>query len=445
MKEKLVILGAGRSGMGAARLGKKSGYDCFMSDARVISDKNKSELDSESISWEENGHSESAVLKADTVVKSPGIPFSAAIIKKIQEAGIELIDEIEFAYRHTDEQIIAITGTNGKTTVASWIYDMLQRAEYPATLAGNIGKSFAGAVADGQKATYVLEISSFQLDGIIDFKPDIAVLTNISDDHLDRYNYDFQKYVSSKFQIISNQESGDYFIYDADNPAIAQQIQKRKIPSAKLPLSFDNIDGNGAFLKHNEIKITIDETQFTMATDDLALKGRHNAKNAMAASTVGDLLKIRKRTIRESMEDFQGVEHRLEKVLKINNVRYINDSKGTNVNAVLFALESVRPETIWIVGGEDKGNDYAKLLPLVHKKVKAIICLGRDNSKIKNAFGNCVDYLTEAESMPEAVGLAYQISEEGNTVLLSPACASFDRFENFEDRGRQFKECVRKL
>ena len=445
MNKKLVILGAGESGIGAALLGKKQGYELLVSDANQIDDRFKKELNAENIPFEEKGHSEEKVLAADVVVKSPGIPFTAKIIKAVQAKGIELIGEIEFAFQFTDEKIIAVTGSNGKTTVATWVFDVLKRAEIPAHLSGNIGKSFAREVAEQKKGIYILEISSFQLDSIKNFRPDIAVLTSLSPDHLDRYEYDFQKYVNAKFRITENQNDENYFVYDADNEVIAKEIKKRNLKPNQLPMSFRPFNSDGACLENNQLNILTNDTEFNMTTDNLALKGEHNAKNAMAASTVAHLLKIRKQTIRESLERFQGVEHRLEEVLKINNVLYINDSKGTNVNAVIYAMESVKPETIWIVGGEDKGNNYSELLPLVNEKVKAIICIGRDNSKIKETFGNCIDYLAEAETMHEAVGLAYQISESGNTVLLSPACASFDRFENFEDRGRQFKNSVRNL
>lgn len=312
-------------------------------------------------------------------------------------------------------------------------------------VAGNIGDSFAKQVAEAPADFYVLELSSFQLDGIEDFRPHIAVLTNITPDHLDRYHHNFQEYISSKFLIIKNQMHEDFFIYDADNETINQWLEKFPVSSQKMPFSIEKEFKKGAFIKNNEINITTDNTQFTMPTTTLSLEGKHNAKNAMAAATVAHLLRIRKETIRESMENFQGVEHRLEKVLKINNVQYINDSKATNINATYYALESMENETVWIVGGVDKGNNYDELLPLVNEKVKAIICLGVDNSKIINAFSNCVDNIVETFSMKEAVNQAYRFAEKGNTVLLSPACASFDLFDNYEDRGQQFKEAVRHL
>lgn len=395
--------------------------------------------------WEEGGHTEAKILVAEVVMKSPGIPDHAPIVIKLRNAGIKVISEIEFASHFTDAKIIGITGSNGKTTTTTLTHRLLEDGGLNVALGGNIGKSFAEEVAEDTYENFVLELSSFQLDGIEKFKPHIAVLTNITPDHLDRYDQDFNKYIASKFRIVMNQTKEDYFIYDTDDPVIENALSKFPIAAQTLPFSIKKTLKKGAFLEGKNIKIITKHNTFTMPITNLQLTGNHNLKNAMAAATVATLLKIRKDTIRESMEHFQGVEHRLEKVLKINHVTYINDSKATNVNAAFYALESMETPTVWIVGGVDKGNDYSELLPLVNEKVKAIICLGVDNEKIVNAFGNVVDMMVETESMKDAVAVAYRLAEKGETVLLSPACASFDLFENYEDRGRQFKEAVRNL
>lgn len=444
-KDKIVILGAGESGVGTAILGKKEGFEVFVSDLGKINKKYKQVLLHHEINWEEEGHSEAIILSADLVMKSPGIPDNAPLVLKLKEKGIKVISEIEFASKYTSATLIGITGSNGKTTVATMTYEILNNDEKNVALAGNIGKSFAELVATENFDEYVLELSSFQLDGIIDFAPHIAVLTNLSPDHLDRYEYDYTKYIDSKFRIIMNQTSDDYFIYDADDEMINEWISINTIKSQLLPFSLKKELKKGAYIKNNELIITIDNNPFTMPIAKLGLQGQHNTKNAMAASTVSKLLNIRKETIRRSLENFQGVEHRLENVLKINNVKYINDSKGTNVNATFYALDSMESPTVWIVGGVDKGNDYSELFPLVNEKVKAIICLGVDNEKIIKAFGNVVDIMVETHSMEDAVKVAYRLSKRGDTVLLSPACASFDLFENYEDRGRQFKNAVRNL
>lgn len=443
--KKLVVLGAGESGVGAAILGINKGFDVWVSDNQKIKTTYKNVLKHYDIKWEEEGHTLSKILMADLVIKSPGIPEHIPIIKQIKEKRIPVISEIEFASKYTQAQIIGITGSNGKTTTASLIYELLKRDGLSTALVGNIGKSFAEKVANSIIDNYVLEISSFQLDGILDFTPHIAILTNLSEDHLDRYEYDFQKYIDSKFRIIMNQTEKDYFIYDADDEAINQWLSTHTISSQLLPFSVTKQFDNGAYLKNKEIIITIHNNTFTMPIATLGLQGQHNVKNAMAATTVAQLLNIRKATIRECLESFHGVEHRLEKVLKINNVFYINDSKGTNVNATFYALDSVSSPIVWIVGGVDKGNDYTALFPLVNEKVKAIICLGKNNDKIIQAFGNLVDVMVETNSMNDAVKIAYRMSKKGDTVLLSPACASFDLFENYEDRGRQFKNAVRNL
>ena len=441
----LVILGGGESGVGTAILAKKEGFRTFVSDKGKIAKQYKEQLEEHEIDWEEEQHSEEKIFKADLVMKSPGIPDDAPLVNRLRGKGIKIISEIEFASQFTDATIIGITGSNGKTTTTKFTYHILKNAGLSVGMAGNVGQSFAKQVAGTSVDNYVLELSSFQLDGIEEFRPHIAVLLNITPDHLDRYRHIFDEYIASKFRITKNQTEKDYFIYDADDPVIEKWLKTNPVRAQKLPFSALKELEKGAFIKDEQFIFNIDNSQFTMPTENLTLEGKHNAKNAMAAATVAQLLRIRKATIRESMESFQGVEHRLEKVLKINNVQYINDSKATNVNATYYALESMEAETIWIVGGIDKGNDYAELLPLVNEKVKAIVCLGINNEPILNAFGNCVDMIVETRSMEEAVKQAYRVAERGDAVLLSPACASFDLFQNYEDRGRQFKEAVRNL
>ena len=445
MVKRLVILGAGVSGAGTAILGKKKGYEVFVSDFGEIKETYKQVLIHNEIEWEEGKHSEGLILNADVVMKSPGIPDSAPIVRKLNEAGVPVISEVEFASEYTDADIIGITGSNGKTTVTTMIYEVLRQGGLAVGMGGNIGISFAEMVATGGYDPYVLEISSFQLDGIVNFRPHIAVLTNITPDHLDRYDNDFQKYVESKFRIVMNQTEDDYFIYDADDETITQWLSRNTIRSTRVPFSVTKKLEQGAWIENKNIQINLNNNQFNMPIATLSLQGTHNVKNAMAASTVAQLLRIRKETIRECMEHFQAVEHRLEKVLKINNVTYINDSKATNVNATFYALDSMETATVWIVGGVDKGNDYTSLLPLVNEKVKAIICLGVDNEKIVNTFGNVVDMFIETHSMNDAVQVAYRVADRGETVLLSPACASFDLFKDYKDRGDQFKEAIRKL
>jgi len=445
VNQRLVILGGGESGVGTAILGKKKGFEVFVSDFGKIKDKYKQVLINNVIEWEEEGHSDEKILSADVVMKSPGIPDKAPIIKKLHEKGVKVISEIEFAAKYTKATIVGITGSNGKTTTASLTYELLKNGGLNVALGGNIGKSFAEQVSEEKYENFVLELSSFQLDGIETFAPHIAVLTNLSPDHLDRYDYKYENYIASKFRITMNQTSQDYFIYDADDLEIIKWLSQNPIKSQPLPFSTKKELNQGAFKRNNEIIIKINNKEFNMPIATIGIQGEHNVKNAMAASTVATLLRIRKQTIRESLEGFQGVEHRLEKVLKINNVMYINDSKATNVNATFYALDSMENPTVWILGGVDKGNDYSELLPLVNEKVKAIICLGVDNQKIINAFGNIVDTIIETDSMTMAVQVAYKLAERNNTVLLSPACASFDLFENYEDRGRQFKEAVRNL
>ncbi|KIA87439.1 UDP-N-acetylmuramoyl-L-alanine--D-glutamate ligase [Flavobacterium sp. AED] len=442
---RLVILGGGESGVGTAILGKKKGYDVFVSDFGKIKGNYKEVLIINEIAWEEEKHTEDLILNADVVMKSPGIPDKSPIIKKLLAKGIPVLSEIEFAAPFTDATIVGITGSNGKTTTTMLTYHLLKSAGLNVGLGGNIGKSFAWQVAENKFDSYVLELSSFQLDGIVNFKPHIAIITNISPDHLDRYDYKYENYIDSKFRITMNQTEEDYLIYDADDEAIAEWFKTHTTKAKLIPFSLTKTFSEGAYIKNNKMEISINQEEFTMDTEHIALEGKHNMKNAMAATSVAKLMQIRKSTIRESLSNFQGVEHRLEKVLKIQNVQYINDSKATNVNATFFALDSMNTPTVWIVGGVDKGNDYNELMSLVREKVKAIICLGVDNKKIIDVFGNVVDMMIEVDNMNDAVRMAQRLSEKGDTVLLSPACASFDLFENYEDRGNQFKQAVKNL
>ena len=442
--KRLVILGGGESGVGAALLGKVKEYNVFLSDSGKIANKYKDVLIHNEIEWEDEGHTESEILTADLVVKSPGIPDHVSIVQKLQSATIPVVSEIEFAALYTTANIIGITGSNGKTTTTMMVYHILRQAGFDVAMGGNIGKSFAEQVLTNT-ANYVLELSSFQLDGIQDFRPHIAVITNITPDHLDRYDYKFESYISSKFRIVMNQTSDDYLIYNSDDEVITSYINSHPIQSTLVPFSLSKIVANGTYLEHNNIIIEFNNRDIIMPTTNLALEGMHNIKNAMAAATVAHLLKIRKATIRESLEGFQGAEHRLEQVLTINKVKYINDSKATNVNATYYALESMNVPTVWIVGGVDKGNEYSSLFPFVNEKVKAIICLGKDNEALFDAFGNMVDVIIETQYMSEAVKIAYNVAVAGEAVLLSPACASFDLFESYDDRGKQFKSAVRKL
>ena len=443
---RLVILGGGESGVGTAILGKKKGYDVFVSDFGKIKGNYKEVLLINGIKWEDEKHTEDLILNADVVMKSPGIPDKSPIVKKLKEKGIPVISEIEFAAPFTNATIIGITGSNGKTTTTMLTHHLLKSAGLNAGLGGNIGKSFAWQVAENKYDSYVLELSSFQLDGIKDFKPHIAIITNISPDHLDRYDYKYENYIDAKFRITMNQTEEDYLIYDADDEAIEHWLSTHKVKAKLIPFSLIKTFNEGAYINNdNKMEIKISQDEFTMDTEHIALEGKHNMKNAMAATSVAKLMQIRKATIRESLSNFQGVEHRLEKVLKIQNVQYINDSKATNVNASFFALDSMNTPTVWIVGGVDKGNDYNELMSLVREKVKAIICLGVDNKKIIDVFGNVVDIMVEVDNMNDAVKMAQRLTEKGDSVLLSPACASFDLFESYEDRGNQFKQAVKHL
>lgn len=446
MDKRIVILGAGESGTGSAVLAISKGFDVFVSDSGVIRESYKAMLESKGISYEEGRHSEEKIMLADTIIKSPGIPEKSPIVAMAREKGIEVISEIEFAGRYSNAYKICITGSNGKTTTTNLIYYILKKAGLKVGLAGNVGKSYALQVAEERFDYYVIELSSFQLDGMYDFRADISVLLNITPDHLDRYNYDFQQYIDSKFRIINNQGANDWFIYWADDPVIKAEISKRKPPVNLLPFSIESEEGMAAFIRNNELTISIhNKTESIMTIHDLALKGRHNTFNSMASAIAGKVLEIRKDEIRQCLSDFQGVEHRLESVLSVHGIKFVNDSKATNVNSSWYALECMTGSVVWIAGGVDKGNDYTELHELVRKKVKAIVCLGKDNEKIKLSFSGIVPTIVETGSMKEAVRAAYYLGSKGDTVLLSPACASFDLFNNYEDRGRQFKEAVRNL
>ncbi|WKW46966.1 UDP-N-acetylmuramoyl-L-alanine--D-glutamate ligase [Myroides sp. JBRI-B21084] len=441
----LVILGAGESGVGTAILGKQKGYNVFVSDFGPIADKYQNILNVENIQWEQKQHTEAKILIADVVVKSPGIPDKAPIVKKLHEKGIKVISEIEFVYEFAQNTSIAITGSNGKTTTTLLTYHLLKQEGVNVGLAGNIGESYAKQVALNPEKLFVLELSSFQLDGNINYNPHIAIITNISPDHLDRYDYKYENYIASKFRITMNQTEKDYLIYDADDEAINNWLQNNTTKAQKVPFSLTKKLDQGAYLENNNIIAMVNNEKIIIPTNEIAIEGKHNVKNAMAATLVAQMMRVRKQTIRESLSNFQNAEHRLEKVAKVNKVQYINDSKATNVNATYFALESMSAPTVWIVGGVDKGNDYDELMTFVNEKVKAIICLGIDNTKIIDAFAPIVEIVYEATSMKEAVQLASKVAEEGDTVLLSPACASFDLFTSYEDRGTQFKNEVHNL
>jgi UDP-N-acetylmuramoylalanine--D-glutamate ligase len=444
-EKKMVILGGGESGAGAAVLGKKLGYTVFLSDKGMLKDAYKNELNSLGIAFEEGHHSEEKILDASMVIKSPGIPDNAPIVKAIREKGIPVISEIELAANNTNAKLIAITGTNGKTTTTLLTYHILKKAGLNVGLAGNVGKSFARQVANETHDFYVLELSSFQLDGMYNTRIHIAILCNITPDHLDRYEYKLENYVQSKFRILQNQTEHDFFIYCDDDPIISNYLSKSIISAKKLPFSIKHNLSEGAWLQGKEITIDTNQNPLHMSLDDLSLQGKHNAYNSMAAGISARVLEIRKEIIRESLSDFENIEHRLEFVAKVNGIEFINDSKATNVNSTWYALESMQNPTVWIVGGQDKGNDYDMLLDLAKEKVKAIVCLGVDNSKIIEAFSKSVTQIVETGNAQDAVMTAYRIAKKGDTVLLSPACASFDLFENYEDRGRQFKHAVRRL
>ncbi len=438
------ILGAGESGVGAAILAKKQGWNVFVSDFGSIKQEFKDELDANDLKWEEEQHTESVILNSDLVIKSPGIPDKAPIIKKLREKGIKIVSEIEFGGYYSKAKTICITGSNGKTTTTMLTYHILRKAGINVGLAGNVGKSFAKQIATEDFEWYVLELSSFQLDDMFEFRADIAMLLNITPDHLDRYNYEMQNYVDSKFRILQNQTENDWFIYNYDDKIIQAEISKREIKAKKAPFSMTEDMSVGAYTNEEQITININE-KFIMSIHDLALKGKHNSQNSMASAIAARVLDIRSAVVRESLTDFVNVEHRLEFVAKVHGIEFINDSKATNINSTWFALETMEKPTVWIVGGVDKGNDYTELMDLVKNKVKAIICLGLDNQKIIDTFSGVVETIVEAKSAMEAVAYGYRLASKDETVLLSPACASFDLFENYEQRGDMFKEAVRRL
>lgn len=440
----IVILGAGESGVGAAILAKKQEWNVFVSDAGKIKADYKTELDNNQIEWEENTHSTDRIFQAELIVKSPGIPETTDLMRALRNKQVKIISEIEFAGYYTRGKSICVTGSNGKTTTTMLTHHILKKAGWDVGLAGNVGKSFAKQVAEGDHDWYVLELSSFQLDDMFDFKADIGILTNITPDHLDRYENQMQKYVDSKFRILNNQNHEDWFIYNYDDPIIREELSKRKLSMNLAPFSLKEEIKVGAYAVNNQLIINIKD-QLTMSIHELALKGKHNTQNSLAAGIAARLVEIRKSVVRESLEDFENVEHRLEFVAKVNGIEFINDSKATNINSTWYALETMENPVVWVVGGVDKGNDYSELSNLVKDKVKAIICLGIDNQKIIKAFGHLVETIVEVGSATEAVAYAYRLAKKNETVLLSPACASFDLFENYEDRGNQFKQAVRKL
>lgn len=444
MKE-LVVLGAQESGVGAALLAKKLGMPVFVSDAGLIPEHFAAKLEQAGIAYEQGGHSVAKILAADEVVKSPGIPETASIVRALREKGVPVIAEVEFAARHVKVPIIGITGSNGKTTTTLLLHHILQKAGMDVGLAGNVGTSFAGLVARERHDILVLELSSFQLDGTYGLKPHIAVITNITPDHLDRYDNRMENYVDAKFRIAMNQGEEDHFIYCADDPQTLEGLKRHKVRAHKWPFSIRVPIEQGAYLKNDNIHIHTNQTTFEMSILELALQGKHNVYNSLAAGIAARVLEVRKDVVREALSDFQNVEHRMERVGKVNGVDFINDSKATNVNSTWYALESMEQPVIWIVGGVDKGNNYTELRDLVRQKVKAIICLGKDNAKIQKAFGDIVPKMAEATSAEQAVMTGYELSMPGDVVLLSPACASFDLFENYEDRGRKFKAAVRAL
>ena len=443
--KKIVVLGAAESGVGTAILAQKQGYDVFVSDFGAISAKYKKELTDRNIRFEEGQHSQEIIFAANEVVKSPGIPDKASIIVGLKERNINVISEIEFAARFTNAKMICITGTNGKTTTTLLTYHILQKAGLNVGLGGNVGKSFARQVAEENYDYYVLELSSFQLDGCYEFKADVAILTNITPDHLDRYEYNLQNYVDSKFRILQNQGPADAFIFCADDEITMQEISKREFKMQCLPFSIMQKEGMSAYTENNNLIIQTHNQTLTMSIQDLALQGKHNLYNSMASGIASRILEIRKEVVRESFSDFENIEHRLEFVNSVHGIDFINDSKATNVNSTWYALESLQSPIIWIAGGVDKGNDYSMLTELVQNRVKALVCLGTDNKKLIKAFKEIVPVIVEASSAEEAVQTAYRLGKKGDTVLLSPCCASFDLFENYEDRGRQFKAAVRSL
>lgn len=442
--KRIVILGAGESGAGAAVLAKKEGFDVFVSDMSKINDKYKKILDDHNIEWEEGHHTDEKILNASEIIKSPGIPKEAPMIKKVMEKGIHIISEIEFASRYTTSKMVCITGSNGKTTTTSLIYHIFKEAGYDAGLAGNIGKSLALQVAEDPHEYYIIELSSFQLDNMYDFHANIAILLNITPDHLDRYDFCMQNYVDAKMRIIQNQTENDSFIYWNDDPIIKKELEKYDIKAIVFP--FSELKENGSIGYIEEGKYIIEKpTPFNMEQEELSLSGKHNIYNSLAAGIATNIAGIKKEVIRKSLSDFPGVEHRLEKVTKVGGVQYINDSKATNVDACWYALESMKTPTILIIGGKDKGNDYDAIKPLVKEKCVGLVYLGADNKKLHDNFDNMGIPVRDTHSMKECVEACYEMAKPGDTVLLSPCCASFDLFKNMEDRGEQFKTLVRNL
>lgn len=446
MKDRIVIIGGGESGVGAAYLANKNGYEVFLSDYKKIEEKYRNILLENEIDFEEGGHSLEKFYKANEIIKSPGISEESELILKIKSKNIPIVSEIEFAFRFTSSIIISVTGSNGKTTTSSLIYHILKKSGLNVGLAGNIGNSFSFLIAENEFDYIVLELSSFQLDNINHFNSFISVLTNISPDHLERYDYNFENYVDSKFKIVSNHSKENYFVFNSDDKKINSELKTRKINSTKISFSTtDNESLNKGCIKNQTININVNNNNLMIPIENLSLQGNHNIQNSMAAATVAKILNISDNNIRESLGNFKSIEHRLEHVLTIQKVKYVNDSKATNVNAVYYALDSIKSSTVWIVGGVDKGNNYEELLPLVREKVKAIICIGIDNSKIIQSFSPFVEKIIECTKMSDAVKNAYRMADPKDTVLLSPACSSFDLYKNFEDRGTQFKNAVRKL
>ena len=445
MAEKLVILGGGESGVGTAVLAVKEGFDVFLSDAGSISNEIKTELTTLGVPFEEGGHDLETILKASLIMKSPGISNHIDLMQQVRSSSIKVVSEIEFASQFTSATLIGITGSNGKTTTTLLTHHLLKESGINAGVAGNIGYSFARQVAETKRDVYVLEISSFQLDDIHKFKPEVAVITNITPDHLDRYENDFSKYVASKLRIIENQTSNQFLVFNSEDPVLLEALNTVNTSVSKIPFGFQKPSNHGTYTTDDHIIVQRDKSNTMIQTNQFQLKGRHNLLNAMAAVSVAQLLEVSKDSIRESLTSFRGVPHRLEHFLKIQNVNYINDSKATNVNATYYALDSVRSQVVWIAGGVDKGNDYSALMPLVREKVKAIVCLGVDNAKLLEVFSPVVEIIIETQSVDEAVKIAHKIANKKETVLLSPACASFDLFKNYEDRGNQFKQAVRNL
>ncbi|MCF6403958.1 UDP-N-acetylmuramoyl-L-alanine--D-glutamate ligase [Chitinophaga filiformis] len=446
MQKKLVILGAGESGIGAALLGKQRGYDVFVSDGGAIKDIYKQELAVNHIPFEEKRHSWDVILNADEIIKSPGIPEKSELMKKVRERQVPVISEIEFAYRFSkDSKVIAITGSNGKSTTTALTFDIFERAGMKAAMVGNIGLSYARQVATAPADYYIVEVSSFQLDDIKEFKPNVAILLNITPDHLDRYDYKMENYVASKFRIAMNQRPGDYFVYCMDDPEISDYLRKQTIYSTTIPFTIMEPLKQGGFMANEQVNIQVNDEPMIVSMYDLALKGKHNLYNSMAAGIAGRTMDIRKEKIRESLTSFKSLEHRMEYVATVRGVDFINDSKATNVNSLWFALESMEHPVVLIMGGVDKGNDYSAIRDLVKEKVKAIICLGVDNAPIQEALSNDTPVMVDTRNMKDAVQAAFQHAAKGDVVLLSPACASFDLFKNYEDRGKQFKEAVKEL